>query len=109
MIFLAACAKKHVANLWTEFAAHHVDAMATNGKECKKPLGFLVAATFEKAKTYVFAETLIWDREVGGSNPLAPTKVISSNVIWYRAADGKAFLRVGALKFPSIGFSSGPK
>jgi hypothetical protein len=73
MIFLAACAKKHVANLWTEFAAHHVDAMATNGKECKNPYRFLVAATFEKAKTYVFAETLIWDREVGGSNPLAPT------------------------------------
>jgi len=32
-----------------------------------------VAATFEKAKTYVFAEALVWDREVGGSNPLAPT------------------------------------
>jgi hypothetical protein len=33
----------------------------------------LVAATLEKAKTYVFAETAIRDREVGGSNPLAPT------------------------------------
>jgi hypothetical protein len=32
----------------------------------------LVAATLEKAKTYVFAETAIRDREVGGSNPLAP-------------------------------------
>jgi len=68
-----------------------------------------VAATFEKAKTYVLAATAIWDREVGGSNPLAPTKVISSNEIWYPAAHGKAFLRVGALKFLSIGFSSGPK
>jgi hypothetical protein len=36
----------------------------------------LVAATFEKAKPYVFAETLVRDREVGGSNPLAPTKNI---------------------------------
>jgi len=34
---------------------------------------FLVAATLEKAKTYVFTEPLIRDREVGGSNPLAPT------------------------------------
>jgi len=34
----------------------------------------MVAATFEKAITYIFAEPLVWDREVGGSNPLAPTK-----------------------------------
>ena len=33
----------------------------------------MVAATFEKAKTYVFAEPSVRDREVGGSNPLAPT------------------------------------
>jgi hypothetical protein len=33
----------------------------------------LVAATFEKANTYVFAAPIIRDREVGGSNPLAPT------------------------------------
>jgi len=32
-----------------------------------------VAATLEKAKTYVFTEPVIRDREVGGSNPLAPT------------------------------------
>jgi len=32
-----------------------------------------VAATFEKANTYVFAAPIIRDREVGGSNPLAPT------------------------------------
>jgi hypothetical protein len=32
-----------------------------------------VAATFEKAKTYIFAETQVRDREVGGSNPLALT------------------------------------
>jgi hypothetical protein len=33
----------------------------------------MVAATFEKANTYVFAAPIIRDREVGGSNPLAPT------------------------------------
>ena len=33
----------------------------------------MVAATFEKALTYESAEPLVWDREVGGSNPLAPT------------------------------------
>jgi hypothetical protein len=32
-----------------------------------------VAATLEKAKTYVFAEPSVRDREVGSSNPLAPT------------------------------------
>jgi hypothetical protein len=34
-----------------------------------------VTATLEKAKTYVLAEPLVWDREVGGSNPLAPTTI----------------------------------
>jgi len=29
---------------------------------------FLVAATFEKANTYVFAAPIIREREVGGSN-----------------------------------------
>jgi hypothetical protein len=38
---------------------------------------FLVAATLEKAKTYVFTEPVIRDREVGGSNPLAPTTYLS--------------------------------
>ena len=38
-----------------------------------------MAATFEKAKTYVFTEPVIRDREVGGSNPLAPTT--SSEVV----------------------------
>jgi hypothetical protein len=48
----------------------------TNSKEweeCKNPRNSLVAATFEKANTYVFAPPIIRDREVGGSNPLAPT------------------------------------
>jgi len=38
----------------------------------------VVAATFEKAITYVFAELAVWDREVGGSNPLAPTTNINN-------------------------------
>jgi len=39
--------QKRVTNLWMEFSA--------------------------QAKRYLFAEPVIWDREVGGSNPLAPT------------------------------------
>jgi len=37
---------------------------------------FLVAATLEKAKTYVFTEPVIRDPEVGGSNPLGPTSFL---------------------------------
>jgi len=33
--------------------------MATNGKECKNPGKTLVAAIFEKAKTYIFAEPFV--------------------------------------------------
>ena len=33
-----------------------------------------MAATFEKANTYVVAAPNIRDREVGGFNPLAPTR-----------------------------------
>ena len=29
--------KKFVANLWTEFAAQHSEALATNGKETQNP------------------------------------------------------------------------
>ena len=47
--------------------------MLENGNECKNPRISLVAATFEKANTFVFAAPIIRDREVGGSNPLAPT------------------------------------
>ena len=47
--------------------------MVKNVNGCKNPNNSLVAATFEKANTYVFAALIIRDREVGGSNPLAPT------------------------------------
>ena len=47
-------------------------------KGCENLNKPLVAATFSKAKTYVFARLKIPDREVGGSNPLAPTNNIDS-------------------------------
>jgi hypothetical protein len=47
--------------------------MVKDGNRCKNARNSLVAATFEKANTYVFAAPIIRDREVGGSNPLAPT------------------------------------
>ena len=49
--------------------------MVPNVKDHAKSRKTLVAATSEKAKTYIFARIYIWDREVGGSNPLAPTKL----------------------------------
>ena len=54
--------------------AHEVYWTVGDGTECKNPKKSVVAATLEKARTYVFAEPLVWDREVGGSNPLSPTK-----------------------------------
>jgi hypothetical protein len=43
--------QKRVANLWTEFAAHHRDALVANGKEPQNPNKLVVAATCEVAKT----------------------------------------------------------
>ena len=43
-------AKKSVANLWTEFAAQHSEAVAMNGKEPQNPNKLVVAATCEVAK-----------------------------------------------------------
>ena len=65
--------RKIVANLWTKFTAFDCYAMGANVKKCKNLNETLVAATYLKAKTYVFARFKIRDREVGGSNPLAPT------------------------------------
>ena len=62
-----------MANLWPESPAHDVYWTVADGTECKNPRKSLVAATFEKALTYESAEPFVWDREVGGSNPLAPT------------------------------------
>ena len=44
--------------------------MVRNGEECKNPQFSSVAATFETASTYVFAERLIRNAEVRGSTPL---------------------------------------
>jgi hypothetical protein len=62
-----------VANLWTEFPAHGVYATASNGTECKKPNRTLVAATFEKAITYVLPELMIHNPKVAGSIPALAT------------------------------------
>ena len=62
-----------MANLWTEFAAHRSEALSTNGKEPQNSNKLVVAATFEKAITYVFAGRLIRNAEVRGSTPLCST------------------------------------
>jgi hypothetical protein len=51
--------QKRVANLWTEFAAHEGEALTPNGKKLQNPNKLVVAATFETAKTYLFAKTVI--------------------------------------------------
>ena len=43
-----------VANLWTGFRAFDCYAMGADVKECENLRKFLVAATFERSKTYVF-------------------------------------------------------
>ena len=47
-----------VANTWTKITARHGYAMVRNGKKPENPYYLSVAATFEKAITYVFAERL---------------------------------------------------
>ena len=47
--------------------------MVRNGKECNNDRFSSVAATFEKAITYVFAGSLIRNAEVRGSIPLCST------------------------------------
>ncbi len=43
-----------MANLWIKFLASDRYPMATKVTKCKKTNKILVAATFEKAKTYIF-------------------------------------------------------
>ena len=47
--------------------------MVRNGKEPENPYDLLVAATLEKAITYVFAESPFRNAEVRGSIPLCST------------------------------------
>ncbi len=63
----------------------------------QNPNKTLVAATFEKAKTYIFAGTYVWDREVGGSNPLAPTINLNPFNNLERYGSTGLFLCVGSL------------
>ncbi|HET6892187.1 MAG TPA: hypothetical protein VFH31_13875 [Pyrinomonadaceae bacterium] len=58
-----------MANLWTELTASGVYAMVRNGKERENHSFSLVAATFEKAITYVFAGRLIRNAEASGFDP----------------------------------------
>lgn len=43
-----------MANLWTEVTAFDCYTMGADVTECENLRKFLVAATFEKSKTYVF-------------------------------------------------------
>lgn len=67
---------KLVANLWTECAAHHSEALATKC-ENRKTLDFLwwlklSNCNFRKEPTLrLFVESTVRDLEVGGSSPLA--------------------------------------
>ena len=76
--------------------------MAKNGNGGKNARNSLVAATFEKANTYIFAAPIIRDREVGGSNPLAPTIIfkhlrlpakVAGFVLWQDCADTQSYRR----------------
>ena len=64
-------------------------------KGCKNLNKTVVAATFSKAKTYVLARFKIRDREVGRSNPLAPTNSITSRKALTAASIGGLFFGGG--------------
>src|SRR5215213_10725374 len=66
-----------LANTWPKITAHELYAIVTNRKECKTPRFSSVAATVEKANTYVFAGRLIRNAEVRGSIPLCSTNRIN--------------------------------
>ena len=63
-----------VAKLWPDDPSSQVEETVRNVKICKNGRNHVVAATPEKSETYVFDDIKVRDREVGGSNPLAPTK-----------------------------------
>jgi hypothetical protein len=62
-----------VANMWTKITARDGYAMGRNGKEQENLDFSSVAATVEKASTYVFAERLIRNAEVRSSTLLCST------------------------------------
>jgi hypothetical protein len=62
-----------VSKLWPDDLTSDVEETVRNVKICKTRRNHVVAATPEKSETYVFDGFKVRDREVGGSNPLAPT------------------------------------
>ena len=62
-----------MANTWPKITARYGYAMVTKGKERENPWNLLVAATFEKAITYVFAERIIRNAEARSSTLLCST------------------------------------
>src|SRR3989442_14776427 len=62
-----------VANTWPKKTGRDVYAMVRNGKKPENPQNLSVAATLEKANTYVFAESPIRNAEARGSIPLCST------------------------------------
>jgi hypothetical protein len=70
-----------VANTWTKITARYGYAMVRNGKELENPLNLLVAATLEKAITYVFAGSPIRNAEARSSTLLCSTNNPKRNQI----------------------------
>jgi hypothetical protein len=62
-----------VANTWPKITARDIYAMVRNGKERENLNLSLVAATFEKAITYVFAGSVIRNAEARSSTLLCST------------------------------------
>ena len=62
-----------VANTWPKITARGVYGMVRNGKEQENLDFSFVAATLEKAITYVFAESPFRNAEARGSIPLCST------------------------------------
>jgi hypothetical protein len=70
-----------VAKSCPDDPSRQVEETVRNVKIWKNGRNPVVAATPEKSETYVFDGVKVRDREVGGSNPLAPT--ISSSTYGY--------------------------
>ena len=82
-----------MAKLWPDDPTSGVEETIRNVKICKKGRNSVVAATPEKSETYVFDGFKVRDREVRGSNPLAPTnKPINSNHLRPPTFGGRFFL-----------------
>jgi hypothetical protein len=62
-----------VSKLWPDDPSSQVEETVRNVKICITGSNYVVAATPEKSETCVFDGVKVRDREVGGSNPLAPT------------------------------------